>query len=188
MKKTITIISAVCITMMACSKTGGTGGGGTPTPTPTPKSGSKGYIRVTFGGKTLEARDTVVNDVLIAGLLATGINISSSGGKYYSTLYMEANHPYQKELRFRVNTLSTTLRESSDNSKLGVYPIGDNDGIYNYVEDINAGGAKYIIDTTSRATITTYNSDYSEGTLKLTLTGSGGAKTPATGVFKIYFK
>lgn len=189
MKKTITIISAVCITMMACSKSGGggTGGGGTPTPTPSPTAKSKSYIRITFSGKTLEARDTIISagsatNILYPIPFELKSNFSS-GPKTYTKYITIANEGggYLTIGNLKVSLLGMIL-DSPDNNPLATYPCAGNK-----ITDLTTS-TQYTVDTSSKITLTFTNADYSEGTMNMKLITGASSSIPATGTFKIYHK
>lgn len=187
MKKTITIISAVCITMLACSKTGGggTGGGGTPTPAPT--GVSKSYIRVTFSGKTLEARDTVYvsggSTILIPIPFQLKNSFETSNSTYYKYATIASEGFGYTTIGNLGITISSMIIGSKDNNPIDTYPCQ----ITSKLKDLS-NSTEYAIDTTSRVTITKTTIDYTEGSLNLSLIGGGASRILATGTFKIYSK
>ena len=183
MKKTITIISAVALTMMACSKSGGGGGGtggGTPPPT-TPVKGSKGFIRINFSGKTLEARDTMIVTGLLQPIVFEVKAIYDNTKKNY-TKHITITNGYPLIMNGNIEVgLVGMILNSSNNNPIDTYPI-----LGYKVTDLT-NSTQYSLDSASSITVTSTSGDYSEGTLKLNLiTGSG--TIPANGTFKIYSK
>jgi hypothetical protein len=184
------LLTLICLTQLltSCSKSGG-GSGGSGGGTPTPTGGSKGYIRVTFGGKTLEVRDTFVNTNIGPIWYPLGCLLNSSpDGSYFlkgigiaSTLNTIAKPSFTMVINFSKDS-------STNNSPLDTYDMGEiYNGAFTLVDLTNS--TSYPIDTPSSATVTYSNANnYTEGTMKLTLRGSGMSKIPATGVFKIYHK
>jgi hypothetical protein len=186
------LLAVICLTQLltSCSKSGGGSGGsgGSGGGTPTPTGGSKGYIRVTFGGKTLEARDTILykgtSSEYFFPLQGVGATNTYLGGGYF-----------QKGLVIQSNAFSNTngnldivlvlIRDSSTN----INPVDTYNllGIGNRIRDL-ATSTTYPIDMPSTGTVTYSDDFYIEGTLNLTLIGSGGTKIPATGTFKKYYK
>lgn len=188
MKSKLLLLLCSTQLIISCSKTGGGSGGGTPTPT----ASSKGYIRVTFSGKTLEARDTTTMKGTVAEMfnpmqLGLTINTAGSGGYFNKiiTLNSIAAPVYE------VGTLKMYCGAFSDSSKtnspLDTYNFKYYNTTANTVKDLTTS-IVYPIDTPSTVTVTYSDANYTEGTMKLSLQGSGGSKIPATGSFKVYHK
>jgi hypothetical protein len=184
------LLALICISqlVLSCSKSGSGGGGSTPTPT----GGSKGYIRVTFGGKTLEIRDTILYKgtsleyfVPING----GGTSNYIGGGYFSKVLSIGDGPsLNPKHNGNLNImLAFTIDSSLSNNLVDTYTWKGIVGSSFKIIDASSG-ITYPIDTPSRGTISYSDDFYTEGTLNLTLIGSGGSKIPATGVFKIYHK
>lgn len=169
----------------------------TPTPAPTPK-GSKSYIKVTINGKTLEARDTIVN-------------VKASTTAEYSITFYPMLHKYEKvqnmwnpatvDKTLSINSIcggilyngklkiaiSATSYGSSIESPIDSFRTLTNSATAFSIEDLS-GSTKvtYSISTGSKVFVSKFDDDVTEGTMKLNVKGPDGVEIPATGEFKIY--
>lgn len=170
-----------------------------PTPTPTVKpAGSKSFIKITVNGKTLEARDTIVN-------VSASPTVKSSITFYpmLNTYQVSKNvwNPVTFDKTMAINSIcggilyngklkiviSATSYGSSINSAIDSFKTLNNSATAFSIEDLT-GETKvtYSISQGSKIYVTKFDDDVTEGTMKLNVKGPDGVEVPATGEFKIY--
>lgn len=189
MKKIIASILIASAAFSACTKKS-TDPVVTPTPTPPPVS--KSYIRITYSGKTLEARDTVVTYAGLSNLYPMLCKFNSTPNPFDANLL---------DKTLAINTLSgdkyfigkfklvlSTMNYASKNSNYvdTYYGLSTSEKAF-YFEDLVAKQS-YPINRNSSITVTHNDDEYSEGKMSLSLVKTDGSILPATGEFKIYHK
>lgn len=176
---TLTLIGLIAIAALSsCTKSPSL-----PSPTVVPSDNSKSYIEVNINGKTLIARDTIINNQVYP--MVVGITVNSNGSLFSKlfTVNSTAMGVYTNgNLAMNIAVMNDTSLTSSTTGTYMFKSYSISSG-YN-LKDLSSG-ITYIIDTPSVVTITSIDSGYIHGTMLLSLKGQS---TKASGEFKIYSK
>jgi hypothetical protein len=162
------------------------------TPTPTPAPVSKSYMKITYSGKTLEARDTIVTYAGVSNLYPMLCKFNTTANPFNSSLLdktIELNTLSGDKYfigKFKL-VLSTMNYASNNNNYVDTYyGLSTSEKAF-FFEDLVAKQS-YPINRNSSVTITHNDDQYTEGTMSLSLVKTDGSLLPATGEFKIYHK
>lgn len=178
-KKLVLAVLSTTIILSSCSKSGGGGGTGTPKLT----SAAKGYIRLNFSGKTLEASDSIVSGIFVPKLVSKLISNPNIyyPGKISKMVQLGTDYTANGDLKI---VASFFIDTSNNNNPLDTYKLSY--GEYKLTD--KSTSTDYAIDSSSSITITQATDSFTVGTLNLKLRAGGTTKIPATGTFKIYSK